>query len=233
MGEQMSNTAKKHSVFISWHNDKDASKEIAEEIGKFMKYVFHDTLDVFVSSQIADGLWRERLKEEFKNCDFAIFLFTADASNSLWVNAEYGAFYMKSTLLDIDNLFGNLAVFMFPKETDLNTKSPVIQDVQKISLYDKALVRSHFDNIEKIASVLNKKEAKEIVQLDVRRFEDDWNVFDKHIKGFREEGINYLKKYDSDGVYGVDKTSAEATLSAPLPVFHRRNASAIVTRENV
>ena len=87
-------------IFTSWHDDKTGkSRSIATELESFIYYVFgKDNLEVFLSADLSSGNWKEHIKSAFEKSNFAIFILTEDAINSLWVNFEFGAFYMKTLL---------------------------------------------------------------------------------------------------------------------------------------
>jgi hypothetical protein len=80
------------------------------------------------------GKWRVNLDNGFVDCSYAVFILQGDAVNANWINAEYGAFAMKS-LLNNDNACSKLIAFRFPDDKNIvsDSKAP-IKDLQVYEL---------------------------------------------------------------------------------------------------
>ena len=127
--------AKTNKIFISWHSDAVNNSElVAREFKLFIKALFEQDVEVFYSGDMKPGKWRETLDNGFVDSTYAVFILQGDAVNTNWINAEYGAFVMKS-LLNKDNSCSNLIAFRFPDDKDFvsNSKSP-ITDLQVYEL---------------------------------------------------------------------------------------------------
>ncbi len=99
----MKNINKTYDIFISWHDDKNETKPYSRVVGqeykKFIEFLFDNNIKAFFSGVDTQGEWRDYLKNQMQQCDFAIFLITDKTISSGWVHAEYGAFMMKGILM--------------------------------------------------------------------------------------------------------------------------------------
>ena len=173
-------------IFTSWHDDKTGkSRSIATELESFIYYVFgKDNLEVFLSADLSSGNWKEHIKSAFEKSNFAIFILTEDAINSLWVNFEFGAFYMKTLLHDNPIPHENLVVYQISdKNTSSGSPSPV-KDVQVVPIYDQNKVRNYFEKIAIWADITSWEQ----------RFEKGWETFDTNISGFYRKGRAHCRK---------------------------------------
>ena len=99
----MKNINNTYDIFISWHDDKNETKPysfvVGQEYKKFIEYLFDGNIRAFFSGTDTNGEWRDYLKNQMQQCDYAVFLITDKTIGSGWVHAEYGAFMMKGILM--------------------------------------------------------------------------------------------------------------------------------------
>ena len=191
-------------IFISWHNSTvNNSKEVAHEFEEFFKALFELDVEVFCSADMEPGKWRVSLDKAFYNCSYAVFILQGDAVNANWVNAEYGAFVMKS-LLCKDDACTRLIAFKFPddKKTVSESKAP-IKDLQtyELSLTPEQAVLIYFGRLlyelkngiaaealsnDDYIALLNEEKG------DV--FDRYWKIFAKNVALFKQYGKGYYNQ---------------------------------------
>lgn len=82
-----------NKIFISWHNDKQGiGKRISNCFHEYLNKIFGKYLKAFSSNvDITEG-WYDELSKALKNgCQYAIFILTPQALDSMWMSYEYGA----------------------------------------------------------------------------------------------------------------------------------------------
>ena len=189
----MANESKKYIIFISWHDDKhdkevdpSYSKAVAEEYKRFIEFVFEREECAFCSAVDIIGSWRENLKTQLRDCDYAVFVITDKAIESGWLHAEYGAFMMKSILQsenpDYENLF---PVCELKGNNDVSISGP-IKDLQ--------VFYPVCDNDPSKAETFKKK-FKELlfrIPIDKPNFEtlfvSNYDIFRKRIEEYKKRG---------------------------------------------
>ena len=110
-------------IFISWNDDKGKNRLRGVQLKCFLDLVFQKKKNIFFSADIPSGEWRTHVKEALNDSNFLIILLTNEALDSGWVNAEYGAFYMKEILGKISH--ENIYALKLPNTNTTSTKSPI------------------------------------------------------------------------------------------------------------
>jgi len=198
----MAEEIKKPKVFISWHNSSvNNSKEVAREFELFFKALFEQDVEIFCSADMKPGKWRVNLDKSFVECTHAVFILQGDAVNANWINAEYGAFAMKS-LLCKDDSCARLIAFKFPddRKTVSESKAP-IKDLQtyEFSLTPEQAVLIYFGRLlyelENGVSALPLSNNDDYITLLKERkcdiFDRYWKIFAKNIALFKQYGKGY------------------------------------------
>ena len=179
--------AEKYDIFISWHNDDNGkSKNIADEIETFIKFVFgEEKIGVFNSASYSSGVWREGIDQALKECVFAIVIHLDGAINTNWINFECGAFYLK-TLLDSNPIpHKNLVIYKISQIDDsAKGSSAPVEQIQKVAITDEKRVKEYFGRIAKHIDANNEWEQK---------FDSKWKPFSDNINGFYAQGGKYSR----------------------------------------
>ena len=191
-------------IFISWHNDAiNNSKLVAREFKLFIKALFELDLDVFYSGDMESGKWRVNLDNGFVDCSYAVFILQGDAVNANWINAEYGAFVMKSLLCN-DDACSKLIAFRFPDDKEIVSKSKApIKDLQvyELSPNPEQGVLSYFGRM--LYELKNDVSAKKLSDDDYIKllkeekggvFSRYWDVVIKNIVLLKQYGQDYKRE---------------------------------------
>lgn len=149
-------------IFISWHDDKGKVRRCGEELKSFLNHIFDHKKNIFFSRDIPSGQWREHIKDVFGQSKYLFILLTDAALDSGWVNAEYGAFYMKDVLGQISH--EDIFALKLPGANTSSTKSP-IKDNEIKSTDEESALSSFLMRID--------KECKRLFDLNYPIFKDN------------------------------------------------------------
>ena len=219
----MAEEINKPKVFISWHNDNiNNSKLVAREFKLFIQALFGLEVDVFYSGDMEPGKWRVNLDNGFVDCSYAVFILQGEAINANWINAEYGAFVMKS-LLSNDNACSKLIAFRFPDDKKIvsDSKAP-IKDLQvyELSPNPEQGVLSYFGRMLYemkngiAAEILSDDDyIKHLKEENGGAFNRYWNIFIRNIGLLKLYGKDYEREE-----YILNEVSAPANNSNPTSI---------------
>ena len=179
--------AEKYDIFISWHKDDfGKSENIANEIETFIKFIFgEEKIGVFNSASFSSGVWREGIAQALKECVFAIFVHLDGAVDTIWMNFEGGALYMKTLLVHNPIPHENLVVYKMSQIDDsAKGSSAPIKQIQMVAITDEKKVKEYFGRIAKHIDANNEWEQK---------FDSKWKPFSDNINGFYAQGGKYSR----------------------------------------
>jgi len=167
-------------IFISWHDDKGKVRRCGEELKLFLNHIFDHKKNIFFSRDIPSGQWREHIKDAFGQSKYLFILLTDAALDSGWVNAEYGAFYMKEVLGQISH--EDIFSLKLPGANTSSTKSP-IKDNEIKSTDEESALSSFLMRID--------NECKHLFDLN-------YPIFKDNIAQIQSYNVPTIKKYVHD-----------------------------------
>jgi TIR domain len=218
-------------IFISWSGNR--SRYIAEQLRDWLPKVLQFTKPWCSSRDIEAGdFWDKEIREELKDCQFAIICLTKENIRSPWINYEAGAISEK--------LGGRVCPYLFEiSPSDLST-SP-LNRLQAVEADEKGTFKL-VDGMNSVAKkigieCLEREHLRETFDIWWNRLEEGWESIRGAVEQMDNKVQNDLRKLASvnsvkDILIAIKKVIEDIseTVTGDEQIKLKKNVSLLITR---